>query len=220
MKMMMNKYELKRILLDCFFPNRCPLCSKVIGRMDYICDKCACEFEYNEKEESLCGGKLLSVCRYNKKTSPVVIGAKKHRDGSKISFMAYTLVQKITGCYETLPDVIVPVPIYYTDKIKKGYSHTEKICREISEITGIPTVNAVAKPRKTAQQKTLGKKERESNLDNCFTVTEPTKLNGKHILIIDDVTTTGATLTEMYKTINNCEGCLCTAIDFAVFART
>ena len=73
---------------------------------------------------------------------------------------------------------------------------------------------------KTAQQKTLGKKERESNLDNCFTVTEPTKLNGKHILIIDDVTTTGATLTEMYKTINNCEGCLCAAIDFAVFART
>lgn len=86
MKMMMNKYELKRILLDWFFPNRCPLCSKVIGRMDYICDKCACEFEYNEKEESLCGGRLLSVCRYNKKTSPVVIGAKKHRDGSKISF--------------------------------------------------------------------------------------------------------------------------------------
>ena len=86
--------------------------------------------------------------------------------------------------------------------------------------TAIPTVNAVAKTRKTAQQKTLGKKERESNLDNCFTVTEPTKLNGKHILIIDDVTTTGATLTEMYKTINNCEGCLCTAIDFAVFART
>ena len=122
--------------------------------MDYICDKCACEFEYNEKEESLCGGRLLSVCRYNQKTSPVVIGAKKHRDGSKISFMAYTLVQKITGYYETLPDVIVPVPIYYTDKIKKGYSHTEKICREISEITGIPTVNAVAKTRKTAQQKT------------------------------------------------------------------
>lgn len=102
MKMMMNKYELKRILLDWFFPNRCPLCSKVIGRMDYICDKCACEFEYNKKEESLCGGRLLSVCRYNKKTSPVVIGAKKHRDGSKISFMAYTLVQKITGYYETL----------------------------------------------------------------------------------------------------------------------
>ena len=82
------------------------------------------------------------------------------------------------------------------------------------------TVNAVAKTRKTAQQKTLGKKERESNLDNCFTVTEPSKLNGKHILIIDDVTTTGATLTEMYKTINDCEGCLCAAIDFAVFART
>lgn len=150
---MMNKYELKRILLDCFFPNRCPLCSKVIGRMDYICDKCACEFEYNEKEESLCGGRLLSVCRYNKKTSPVVIGAKKHRDGSKISFMAYTLVQKITGYYETLPDVIVPVPIYYTDKIKKGYSHTEKICREISEITAYRQLTPLPKQERPHSKK-------------------------------------------------------------------
>ena len=100
-----------------------------------------------------------------------------------------------------------------------------KLCRMSSYlflfIIRIKSEKATAIPRRyAAQQKTLGKKERESNLDNCFTVTEPTKLNGKHILIIDDVTTTGATLTEMYKTINNCEGCLCTAIDFAVFART
>lgn len=214
---MMNKYELKRIVLDVFFPNRCPVCNKVIGRMDYICDKCADEFSYNEKEESLCGGRLLSVCRYNTKTSPIVIGAKKHRDGSKLSFMAYTIIQKITGQYDTLPDILVPVPSYHTDNLKKGYSHTEKICREISEITGIPTVTAVAKIRKTAQQKTLTKDERLVNLKDSFAVTNKNALNGKHILIIDDVATTGATLTEMYHTIENCG---CTAIDFAVFART
>lgn len=220
MKMAMNKYEIKRILLDFFFPNRCPVCNKVIGRMDYICDNCSAEFGYNEKDESLCGGKLISVCRYNDKTSPIVIGAKKHRDGSKISFMAYTIVKKITETYDTLPDVIVPVPLFHSDKLKKGYSHTEKICREITEITGIPTVNAVAKIKKTAQQKTLSRDKRQTNLKDCFAVTDAKAIDKKHILIIDDVTTTGATLSEVYCTITNCENCECTAIDFAVFART
>lgn len=216
MKTMMNKYELKRTLLDVFFPNRCPVCNKVIGRMDYICDRCADSFVYDNKQYSLCGRPLLCVCRYNNKTMPVVIGAKKHRDGSKLSFMAYTVMQKIIAHYDTLPDVLLPVPVHTSDKIRKGYSHIEKVCREISEITGIPTVNAVAKTRKTAQQKTLSKDERQKNLHDCFSVTDKQALKGKHVLIIDDVMTTGSTLTEVYNTIADCG---CSAIDFAVFAK-
>lgn len=205
--MMMNKYELKRILLDFFFPNRCPVCNKVIGRMDYICNDCADKFQYSNKEEALCGGSAEHI----------VLGAKRNRDGSKLSFMAYTLMRKITESYDTLPDVLLPVPIYHSDKVKKGYCHTEKICREITELTGIPTVSAVAKIKKTAQQKSLGREKRLVNLKGCFAVTDENALKGKHILVIDDVTTTGSTLTEIYHTIENCDPA---AVDFAVFART
>ena len=214
---MMNKYELKRTLLDFFFPNRCPICNKVIGRMDYICNACADKFQYCDKEETLCGGRLISVCRYNSNTEPIVLGAKRNRDGSKLSFMAYTLMQKITESFDTLPDVLLPVPIYRTDKAKKGYCHTEKICREITELTGIPTVTAVVKIKKTAQQKSLGREQRLTNLKGCFSVADENALKGKHVLVIDDVTTTGSTLTEIYHTIENCDPA---AVDFAVFART
>lgn len=215
--MMMNKYELKRILLDFFFPNRCPVCNKVIGRMDYICNDCADKFQYSNKEEALCGGRLISVCRYSGSAEHIVLGAKRNRDGSKLSFMAYTLMRKITESYDTLPDVLLPVPIYHSDKVKKGYCHTEKICREITELTGIPTVSAVAKIKKTAQQKSLGREKRLVNLKGCFSVTDENALRGKHVLVIDDVTTTGSTLTEIYHTIENCDPA---AVDFAVFART
>lgn len=131
--------------------------------------------------------------------------------------MAYTLMRKITESYDTLPDVLLPVPIYHSDKVKKGYCHTEKICREITELTGIPTVSAVAKIKKTAQQKSLGREKRLVNLKGCFAVTDENALKGKHILVIDDVTTTGSTLTEIYHTIENCDPA---AVDFAVFART
>lgn len=215
--MMMNKYELKRILLDFFFPNRCPVCNKVIGRMDYICNDCADKFQYSNKEEALCGGRLISVCRYSGSAEHIVLGAKRNRDGSKLSFMAYTLMRKITESYDTLPDVLLPVPIYHSDKVKKGYCHTEKICREITELTGIPTVSAVAKIKKTAQQKSLGREKRLVNLKGCFSVTDENALRGKYVLVIDDVTTTGSTLTEIYHTIENCDPA---AVDFAVFART
>ena len=131
--------------------------------------------------------------------------------------MAYTLMRKITESYDTLPDVLLPVPIYHSDKVKKGYCHTEKICREITELTGIPTVSAVAKIKKTAQQKSLGREKRLVNLKGCFSVTDENALRGKHVLVIDDVTTTGSTLTEIYHTIENCDPA---AVDFAVFART
>lgn len=215
--MTMNKYELKRILLDFFFPNRCPVCNKVIGRMDYICNNCTDKLQYIDKEETLCGGRLIAVCRYNGNTEPIVLGAKRNRDGGKISFMAYTLMRKITESFDTLPDVLLPVPIYRTDKAKKGYCHTEKICREITELTGIPTVTAVSKIRKTAQQKSLGREKRLVNLKDCFAVTDESAIKGKHVLVIDDVTTTGSTLAEIYHTIENCDPA---AVDFAVFART
>lgn len=214
---MMNKYELKRILLDFLFPNRCPVCNKVIGRMDYICNDCPDKLRYSDKEETLCGGRLISVCRYDSSTEPIVLGAKRNRDGSKLSFMAYTLMRKITDRFDTLPDVLLPVPIYHSDKVKKGYCHTEKICREITELTGIPTVTAVSKIKKTAQQKSLGREQRLVNLKGCFAVTDENALKGKHVLVIDDVTTTGSTLTEIYHTIENCDPA---AVDFAVFART
>ena len=112
---------------------------------------------------------------------------------------------------------LLPVPIYRTDKVRKGYCHTEKICREITELTGIPTVTAVAKIKKTAQQKSLGREKRLVNLKGCFAVTDENALKDKHVLVIDDVTTTGSTLAEIYHTIEKCDPA---AVDFAVFART
>lgn len=185
--------------------------------MDYICNDCADNFQYCSKEEVLCGGRLISVCRYNSSSEHIVLGAKRNRDGGKISFMAYTLMQKITESFDTLPDVLLPVPIYHTDKVRKGYCHTEKICREITELTGIPTVTAVAKIKKTAQQKSLGREKRLVNLKGCFAVTDENALKDKHVLVIDDVTTTGSTLAEIYHTIEKCDPA---AVDFAVFART
>ena len=131
--------------------------------------------------------------------------------------MAYTLMKCITQHYDTLPDVLVPVPMYSSDKRKKGYSHTEKICAELSELTGIPVVKAVEKVRRTKEQKSLKRKDRLDNLKGSFALSDAEALCGKHILVVDDVSTTGATLDEVFRTLLPSE---CAAVDFAVFART
>ena len=72
--------------------------------MDYICKECGEEFEYSYTAQKFCTGRLLCVCRYDDKSSRIVLGAKRNRDGSKLSFMAYTLMKCITQSdFDILP---------------------------------------------------------------------------------------------------------------------
>lgn len=218
MEMKNNSYELKRRLADLFFPNRCPFCSRIIGAMDYICEGCAASFKADNRCEKFCGGRLFWVCEYNDKNRRIVYGAKNSRDGSKLGFMAYTLCACLAK-YKAARDfdVIVPVPMYRGDKLKRGFSQSEKIAREMSMIIGVPTENAVVKLRRTKQQKQLSKTQRRDNLKNTFEVLSGMDIKGKRLLIIDDVTTTGATLAEMYEAVSKYG---CKSADFAVFSKT
>ena len=73
------------------------------------------------------------------------------------------------------------------------------------------------KIRRTKEQKSLKRKDRLDNLKGSFALTDAKALSGKHILVVDDVSTTGATLEEVFRTLLPSE---CDAVDFAVFART
>ena len=147
-----------------------------------------------------------------------MLGAKQERSGAKLDFMAYEIFACLTACgVLSYIDYIVPVPMYYSDKLKRGYNHTEKICAELSRLTGIKTLNALKKTKRTNRQKELSRKERLVNLKNSFTVICGEQLKGKSILVIDDVTTTGATFISILESL---EKSGCADIAFAAFAKT
>ncbi|MDE7412781.1 MAG: ComF family protein [Muribaculaceae bacterium] len=98
-------------------------------------------------------------------------------------------------------NVIVPVPMHFIKKSKRGYNQTEELALGMSEETGIPIKLALKAIRPHKSQTTLNLGQRRENLKNVFSIRPKHHLDGKHILLLDDVCTTGTTLTEAAETI-------------------
>lgn len=91
--------------------------------------------------------------------------------------------------------VLVPMPLYPDKALQRGYNQATILCRGMAEILGLPIEeNAIQRQYYTDSQTRKGRKERWLNVEKSFVVADADKLAHKHILLVDDVVTTGATL--------------------------
>ena len=103
-------------------------------------------------------------------------------------------------------DAIVPLPLFADKERKRGYNQANIISQGITAIMNIPIVqNNVCRKRFTETQTKKHRTERWENVAESFIVTDPAALQGRHILLIDDVITTGATLEACAKDILSIE---------------
>lgn len=101
---------------------------------------------------------------------------------------------KESGFYDDVTHLI-PVPMHYRKKTKRGYNQSEIFARAISSIVAIPTVtDLLVKYKETTTQTDKGRISRYENVVNSFKVKGADKYRGSHFLLVDDVITTGATL--------------------------
>lgn len=92
-------------------------------------------------------------------------------------------------------DYLVPLPLFPDKEFKRGYNQALVICNGISKTSGIPVHSGnVIRRRATESQTRKHRAERWDNVADSFLVSSPDKLQGKKIMLIDDVVTTGATL--------------------------
>ena len=92
-------------------------------------------------------------------------------------------------------DAIVPIPLARKRQRSRGYNQSMEIARGISEVTGLPIIkNAVKRKSFKGSQTHLNRWQRNENVADEFSLKSGKDINGKHILIVDDVVTTGATV--------------------------
>lgn len=104
-------------------------------------------------------------------------------------------------------DVIVPVPIPTMRMLKRGYNQSEQLALGIASVTNIPIdMCSVQRKNYKTHQARLSVAERADNVKGSFCLTKPQRLEGKHILMVDDVITTVRTLREMGRTIATVPG--------------
>lgn len=92
-------------------------------------------------------------------------------------------------------DAIIPLPLFEKKEKKRGYNQAEVLSSGISQIMKVPVINKnLVRILPTETQTKKGRTERWENVEKTFSVTQPQPLEGKHLLLVDDVITTGATL--------------------------
>jgi ComF family protein len=92
-------------------------------------------------------------------------------------------------------DALIPLPLYPSKEKKRGYNQATILCEGISDVMNIPILNnIVLRKRYTDTQTKKGRTERLKNVDGSFELSDPAILQNKHVLLVDDVITTGATL--------------------------
>ncbi len=92
-------------------------------------------------------------------------------------------------------DALVPLPLFPEKEHKRGFNQAAVLCTGIAEALQKPVLNsAVTRTRHTESQTTKSRVERWQNMEGHFEVADEPALYNKHILLIDDVITTGATL--------------------------
>ncbi len=93
------------------------------------------------------------------------------------------------------PDFIVPVPLHWTRTFTRGYNQSRVLCQIVSGETGIPVRTVLKRVKRTPKQANLSGIQRRKNLEGAFSVTDGEICRNGVILLVDDVLTTGSTLT-------------------------
>jgi ComF family protein len=197
--------------ISLFFPKLCVICREpLVSEEDFFCLHCTLNFpktNYHLMEQNLASDRFLekiplekacSYLYYNKGgAGQKVVAEIKYRDNLALGeWMGRYLADDIqsSGFFEGI-DYLIPVPLHSRKLKKRGFNQAEVIARGISSVTHIPveTENLFRKiPNVTQTRK--GIYDRWRNTKDIFELKNPELFNTKHILIVDDVLTSGSTL--------------------------
>ncbi len=161
----------------------CPLCGRKVGE-EGICLEC--------KQKPVGVDMARSVFVHEGEAARLVVRFKK---GKKYLYRALAeLMLPLLQKEFSSVDALTFVPMTERAEKKRGYNQSRLLAEELAARCEKPVLNCVEKRKESKPQKSLGRTEREKNLEGCFHVTDRKAVKGKCILIIDDTFTTGSTV--------------------------
>lgn len=198
-------------LLNLFFPKVCEACQNVLTDNEIvICLKCRHQlpvtnfhFDHPEAVKKVLYGRVklenaTALLHFSKKSSvQQMLHNLKYRGHENISgFLGLWLGSELKSldAYNTV-DVVIPVPLYKTKQRQRGYNQVDLFGREIAKHLGVEFNNTVlVKTKATSTKVFQSRLKRWTEDSSTFSLTENQSLKGKHILLVDDLITTGATI--------------------------
>jgi ComF family protein len=186
--------QIYHVGIDLLFPPRCAGC----GRVDFVwCGSCQEKLDYTVFPERVRPldpfAGMASTAVHQGVIREAVQGLKYGNAPLLAKFLGERLVKQLHHMNWTI-DMIVPVPLHTTRLAERGYNQAQLLSEQVAQTTLIRCLpNAVHRQRNTQSQVTLNATERQTNMTDAFQA-NPSVVTNQRILLIDDVYTTGATL--------------------------
>lgn len=207
---MIRLSEIKESILHLFFPQLCAGCgTDLLNKGTELCAKClhdlpSTRFEKhaNNPVEKVFRGRLPivsgSASFYFTKDSIMqhIMHELKYKGNKELGWQLGKMMGRfITETNRINADALLPLPLFPRKEKQRGYNQSLLLCQGMAEIMGIPILNkSVIRPHHTETQTKKGRIARWQNMEGKFLLKDPSSLAHKHILLVDDVITTGATL--------------------------
>lgn len=186
-----------------FLCSECEKKSYVFNSSCYVCKMKSENFEIHKncRNNDIYYDKMIIKFHYSSWAISHLVKDAKYYGKSDIMFELWSLLWLHYMKHEKLSSnaVLLPIPLHYLRKYKRGYNQSKILAKAIANITWIEMSDHILYRRyKTRQQSKLSKIHREKNMRNSFAITKKymDKLDKKKIILVDDVVSTGSTINE------------------------
>ncbi len=216
-------YKMYKYFIDYVFPFRCLKCLTYVQDEDGLCSDCFSELHFNSSpyckicgkgfaididKDNLCGPCTIKrpiydsarfIIRYDEK-SKKIIHLFKYNDKTILSKIFAKILFGQYKEYISYADILAPVPMHKLKRLFRFYNQTQYLAKSLSSLSMIKLFpDLLIKYKYTQPQASLNQKARKKNINNSFLVNKKYNIEGKKILLIDDVITTGSTISECAK---------------------
>lgn len=209
-------------IISIIYPNRCISCNEILNfKKKWLCSKCECDFALKEHKRCKICGRIIyhngncRTCNREKRYFDRGHSVFEYKDAVRKGIMNF----KYKGLYsygnflgkamaeyaldyviaDMDFDYVTAVPLHYKRLRDRGYNQSEILARIVAKAIGTEYKMLLERRINTRALNRLGGEERRKEIKGAFSIKKGVSVEGKNILIIDDIYTTGATINECCK---------------------
>jgi ComF family protein len=206
-----------RIVLDAVLPSHCLTCDALVDGPGQFCAECfratrfitaphcltcGAPFAYAVPGELVCAGCAADPPPWGEARAALVYDAQsrrlvlafKHADRTELAASLARMMARAGGALLARADLLVPVPLHRTRLFSRRYNQSALLARALSRLSGVRHVpDALRRTRATSPLGELSAGARARMLEGAIAVRRPEAVAGRHVLLVDDVLTSGAT---------------------------
>lgn len=190
-------------IIENIFPISCEFCGRIYKK--WICPKCYIKIKDEFKFDFIKTKKFtIYYIGYYEKTIRKLLLKFKFKESAYLAELFSEIMSKNKEFTQKIKeyDYIIPVPMYIKNKKIRGYNQTELLAHQIEKNINIKyNTEILIKTKENRRQSELNEKERKENIKNVYDLQNSIKVKNKKILLLDDIYTTGNTISECIKVL-------------------